>query len=124
MSQQTTEPYVVDEAGTLSITGTVRDHLGAAIPGTSLLTATYTLYDQATDAVINSRSNVDFKAQIDAQGAFVLTLIPADNPITTPGTLVRGGLERHVILVHATYDTNKGFYQEIQVDVRQLNRVP
>jgi hypothetical protein len=121
---QTGQPFVVNEEGTLRITALVTDELGVAIPGSSLTTMTYTLYDLASDAIINLRSAVDIKANVDASGNLVLVLLPADNPIVAPTKVARGARERHIVLFKWTYATGRGHWTEVQVDVVNLNRVP
>ncbi len=128
MTLQTSEPLAVNEDGTLRITGVLKDELGVAIPGASLATLTLTLYDLATDAIINSRNAMSIlnvsTGTVDASGNFALVLLPADNPIVTPATAARNSRERHIALLKWTYGTGRGQWQELQIDVVQLNRVP
>ena len=116
------KPAVVNEEGTLRITGTFQDDHGVAIPGSALLTCTLELYDVETDTTINDRDAVDISALVDEEGGLDLVLLPADNPIVTPG--VAGTRERHVALVRWTFDTDKGDSEVIEIDVIQIHRIP
>jgi len=117
------KPAVVNEDSTLAITGVLTDETGTAIPGTSLASCTLTLYDVATDGIINSRDAEDISANVDGEGALELILHPEDNPIVTAGAA--GTKERHVALLHFTWASNpEGRWQEIQIDVVRIHRVP
>lgn len=117
------KPAVVNEEGTLRITGTFQDDHGEAIPGSALLTCTLELYDLATDTTINDRDPDDISDLVDENGGLDLVLLPGDNPIVTPG--VAGTKERHVALIRFQYGTpTKGDSEVIEVDVIQIHRIP
>lgn len=93
------------ERTTAKYTATVQDEAGAAIPGASLTTLTFTLYDKSTGTIINSRDHVDVKSMVDVAGLLTLELKPADNVILDDSL----GYEHHVALFEFTYgDDNRG----------------
>jgi hypothetical protein len=109
------------EKTTRVITATVKDENNVAIPGASLTTMTWTLYAEqsATLAIINSRTTVDCKPNVDANGLLTLTLLPADMVILDD-TLI---LERHRILFEWTYSAGKAGKHEAQIIVSNLAKV-
>jgi hypothetical protein len=78
--------------------------------------ATYTLYDKKTKAIINSREDVaipGLAANVD------LELEPDDNVIIDD-TL---DVEQHVLFVEWVYDTDKQGKEELTFDVINLEKV-
>ena len=63
----------------------ILDETGTVVPGTSLYTATLTLYDERTKTIINSRNaqnvNQTNGVAISAAGVVTWTMAPADSPI-------------------------------------------
>lgn len=102
MSARTIIDGVFAEGGSAVLTATVQDNASppAAIPGGSLTTLTWTLYDERSDTIINSRDAVDAKASVDAQGLLTLALDAADMVIVKDRALE----ERHVVLVEWTWN--------------------
>ena len=88
----------VREMTTAVITGTVQDDSGTALPVADIDAMLLTLYDKATGDVINNRLLQDVKnannVTIDAAGALVYTMQPADNVIV--GSPAVGEAEGHV----------------------------
>lgn len=113
--------FTVPERATQRLTFTLKDETGAVIPGTSLTTCTFTLYDQATGVIVNSRNGVDVKANIDGSGLMTLILTPADGQILNDALT----FETHVALFQWTYNTgaSRGEY-EVALVVRNVKLVP
>lgn len=111
----------IAERTTRILGGTVLDETGTPIPGTSLTTATLTLYDEETGIIINSRTDVDIKANISALGVLAFELLPADNAIVKPARPE----ETHVALIEFTYSSGtKRGQHEISFTVVNSSRVP
>lgn len=74
---------VVNENSSSFYVATVKDENKIFIPGASLITLTMTLFlrDTATNAVINSRTDVDIKSKVDSSGVLTLEFTPNDNAI-------------------------------------------
>lgn len=51
----------------------------------AITTATLTLRDHVSKAIINNREDVDVKPNFDTEGHFEFLLDAADNPMVTPG---------------------------------------
>lgn len=81
------------EGTTPSISATITNKAGAAIPLASLTTLTLTLYniDDSACPIINSRNAQDVKnanrVTVDANGNLKWTLAPEDSAIATPSAL-------------------------------------
>jgi hypothetical protein len=108
------------EKTTRVITATVKDETGAVIPGASLTTMVYSLYDEDTLAIINSRTLVDIKANVTSGGVLTLELLPADMAVQTTSK----DEERHRVLIEWTYaaGVKRGSY-EAQVIVSNVEKV-
>lgn len=91
----------------------------AAIPGSALGTATLTIYDEHTEEIINSRSNVDIKPNISEAGALAFELEEEDMVILTP-TRKR---ERRRLLVTWTWDVDKRGSWEGQLVIENVTLV-
>jgi hypothetical protein len=94
----------VAEGTTCQITGTLVDETGTAIPGASLTTLRFTLYNKTGLTILNSRNAVDILnangGTVDSAGLVTMILDPADNQIVGAGV---GGGEQHVGLFEWTW---------------------
>ena len=112
----------VAEGGSALITGTFKDELSVPVPLASIGTVRLWLYDEATDAPINSKTNTDIKNTNGGiigttDGNFSLALAPADNPILD--STLRA--ERHIALIVATYNGGANVVKkELAITVRNL----
>lgn len=100
-------------------TATIKDEFGVAIPGASLTTLVWTLYTEHTLAIINARTAVDIKANVDANGLLSLVLTVADMAIIDD-TL---GDERHRILFEWTYGAGLAGKHEARIIVSNMAKV-
>ena len=73
------------------------------ITQTQLQTAVWTLYDDETDTIINSRENVDMLSAVGAGGNFTLRLGPTDN-VLVGSNPSEGDVEYHVVRIVYTWD--------------------
>lgn len=130
MATSATQPaeiavVTVSEGNRCRLTGTFADETGAAIPLASLSTLTLTLYDRATDTVINGRDaqsilNVHGGTYDATSGAFTLTLGASDNVIVTAGRA--GAVETHIALLEATWPVGGYWSGVVRVQVRDVHR--
>lgn len=113
--------HPVNQGATVTITGTIQDSAGVAIPLTSLTTATLTLYDRQTRAIINSRNAQDILntngTTIHAtSGLLTCILDPSDNTCT--GAKAK---EIHVALFRFTYNVGaKAGITEVFLEVAKV----
>jgi hypothetical protein len=109
--------YQIPERQSGRFQATLLDENGVFVPGSSLSTLTLTLYDRATDAIINGRNAQDVlnnnNVSVSEAGVVVWSITPADTPIvgtpvTTTIVTVDGervvGVEAHVALFRATWE--------------------
>jgi hypothetical protein len=69
------------------------------IPGSSLATAYFSLYDYATETIINERDTVSIKDDVDESGVLTINLEPADNAIIGDGG---DNEELHIAIITCT----------------------
>jgi len=90
---------------------------------TSVSTLKLTLYNETTNAVINSRNAQNVNGanggSIDADGILTMNLDAADNPIVD-STLGVGDLENHVARFTWTWTGGRTGIQELRFRVRKL----
>lgn len=91
----------------------------AAIPGSALITATLTIYDEHTAAIINGRTQADIKPNISEAGALAFELDEEDMVIHTP-TRRR---ERRRLLIEWTWDVDKRGSWEGQLVIENVAHV-
>jgi hypothetical protein len=118
----------VNEGNVVLLSGTLLDEESAPVPVAALGTMTLTLYDLATDAIINSRDgqnilNLNGGTFAPTSGAFELTLGSADNPIVTPAAIPVGQTETHIALLESTW-SGGGWCGIARILVRQVHRRP
>lgn len=116
----------VNEGNLALISGTLNDEAGDAVPLSALSTLTLTLYDRATDTIINSRTaqsilNANGGTFHATSGAFTLTLSADDNVIVT-STIAAGRTETHYGLIEATWSGGGYWSGLIRIMVRQVHR--
>ena len=122
----------VNERGTFEYKCQLVDENGDLLVAASLTTLVLTLYDRATDAIINSRDEqsvlnanggtIYSSLQTDADGNeynFAWNSEPADSPIVTAGSET----EMHVALFEWTYGSDAGSHQ-VYIRVVNINKRP
>lgn len=114
---------VVLEGESCNIKGTIKDADGATV--SSLTTLTLTLYDKASDLVINSRTNqniLNANGSSFSSGVFTIELDGSDSVIKGNG-LSKGQTETHVARVTWTYsdgDSTRTGMEEYEFPVQKL----
>jgi len=114
----------VQEGESANVTGSFQNG-DDAIAKAAILSVTFTLYDEATAAVINGRDGQDILdangGSITAAGVLTLKLQPADNCVV--GSIAAGRLEPHIGRVKWTWTdgllTRTGI-QEFRIYVEKL----
>lgn len=109
------------------ITLTLVDETGTVVPLAAITTAQLTIYarDEAALPIINSVDHVNIKndgvrGTIHAtSGLLTLTLQPNDNAIAN----VASDLEWHRMLIEINYSGTQYLRHELEVPVRNLNKV-
>jgi hypothetical protein len=115
----------INELNSWSFTADLTKDDGTALGPTALETLTLTLYDVATNAIINAVDHVDIKntgrGSLDAAGHLIVSLESADNPIVTTAL----PKEKHKALIIGTWADGTGYTsQEILFTVANINKVP
>ena len=110
--------FNVNQLSSFRVTSTLLDETGAVVPAASLTTFTLTLYDRATNAIINSRSAQNILnangVTVDSSGNMVWTGTPSDAPILNSTRTS----EQHVALFHYTWSSGaKGAYDAVILEV-------
>ena len=115
----------VNEGNLALVSGTLLDEDGDPVALSTLLTLTLTLYDQATDTILNSRDaqtikNANGGTMHATTGAFTLLLNPDDNVLVS--TVAAGQTELHLGLLEATWTGNGYWSGLVRVYVRSVHR--
>lgn len=107
------------ERDSITLTATVRDNAGTAIPGASLDTMTLTLYSEhAPDTLI--RDHIDVKSEVSAAGVLTHTFTSADMTIVDVDELT----EYHRALLEWTFSAGaKRGSWEVRIVLRNVYHV-
>lgn len=91
-----TDLGIVRERSSGRVTAVLQDETGAVIPSSSLSTLTLTLYDVATNTILNSRDAQNVlnanNVTVDGSGNLTWTVQPADHAVVSTKPRAR---ERH-----------------------------
>lgn len=118
---RTTWPDSVPESGSTRLTAVLKDEVGEPVPGSSLTSATLTLFDRATQGILNSQDEADVQASVDEDGVLTLDLTPDDNAILAAGR----ALEWHVARIQYAWDGgDKQGFHELHFPVANLALLP
>lgn len=119
----------IAEEATAILTAVIRDTEGAGLPAENLDALTVTLYDEASEDIINSRERQSILNEnggtVDSSGNLTLRLDPADTPILDD-TLTH---EWHIALFEWNWQVGSppvSYYgkAEVKHKVRNLEKVP
>lgn len=115
---------VARELKTYRITGVFTKDDGTPLTAAVLTAITLKLFDEKTGAIINSVNGTNIlntdRGTVDANGNFVCTLLPADNPIIDD-TLV---VESHIAFFEWEYGGTKKGGIEVEFRVRNFVKAP
>ena len=97
--------------------GRLLDENGAGVGSTILTSLTGTLYDRATQAIINRRNAQNIinanQCTMDAAGNFRWDWVPADQTYVNPNRTI----EEHVMLITAKWTRSDGFPGEANHEI-------
>ena len=100
MDQTRQGPLIVQEGESLNVSGQLVDFGGDPILKAGLVAFLVTLFEQATETVINGVDQQDRLAQVDADGSFTLKLNGEDNVIVDVAGIGSGQVEKHVLAMY------------------------
>lgn len=113
----------VNEGSSCLISFILKDYDETAISKSSITTATMTLFDKDTQAVINTQEDIDVKDGFSAEGGtFIWELVAASNPIVDAAQ----GTETHIALFEiastvGTYSISTT--EEVYIKVINLHKI-
>jgi hypothetical protein len=114
----------VNEHSSAVYTATLTDQSGAALAASMLTAVTLTLYDKASDTILNERDGQDVlnanDVTIDENGVLTWAMQPADNVIVNQA---RKTPEVHVALWMFAWATGH-YHHAAEIEVVPLKRVP
>lgn len=118
----------VAERSSAYIEGIILDEAGDPVALADITAFTLTLFNDANDAIINSRDeqsilNENGGTYHATTGAFTLTFASLDNPIVDT-TLPRGAKETHTALLSLTWPDGGRWLGEVRIKVVNLQLVP
>ena len=100
MDQTRQGPLIVQEGESLNVSGHLVDFGGDPILKAGLVAFLVTLFDEATETVINAVDQQDRLAQVEADGSFTLKLNGEDNVIVDVAGIGSGQVEKHVLAMY------------------------
>jgi hypothetical protein len=101
--------------GSLNVSGQLVDFAGDPIPKAGLSSFLVTLFDETTEAVINSVDQQDRLAQVAADGSFTLKLNGEDNVIVDLAAVGSGKVEKHVLALYWLWNDGSQDRSKIQL---------
>ena len=101
MDQTRQGPLIVQEGESLNVSGQLVDFAGDPILKAGLVAFLVTLFDEATETVINGVDQQDRLAQVESDGSFTLKLNGEDNVIVDLAGVGSGLVEKHVLALLA-----------------------
>lgn len=113
----------IPEKVSVQIAALIHDEKNVGIPAANLTTLVFTLYDLASESIINSRTAVNILntggGVVDTSGNLTLTLTPNDGVI-----LGTSDLEKHLVLLEWTYNSgSKAGRGEVELSIKNLLKV-
>ena len=100
MDQNRQGPLIVQEGESLNVNGQLVDFAGDPILKAGLVAFLVTLFDEATETVINDVDQQDRLAEVAADGSFTLKLNGEDNVIVDLVGVGSGQMEKHILAMY------------------------
>ena len=100
MDQTRQGPLIVQEGESLNVSGQLVDFAGDPILKAGLVAFLVTLFDEATETVINGVDQQDRLAQVESDGSFTLKLNGEDNVIVDLVGVGSGQVEKHIVAMY------------------------
>jgi hypothetical protein len=116
--------FRIQKSTTARYTATLKDELGAVVPGSTLTALTLTVYDVDTSQILNARDAQDALntngVSVDEQGNLVWTIAPADTAIITASK----SSERHRAVFAFSWGNGKRAWHRVDLQVDNESVVP
>ena len=100
MNQTRQGPLIVQAGESLNVSGQLVDFAGDPILKAGLVAFLVTLFDEATETVINGVDQQDRLAEVATDGSFTLKLNGEDNVIVDLAEVGSGQVEKHVLAMY------------------------
>lgn len=100
MDQTRQGPLIVQEGESLNVSGQLVDFAGDPILKAGLVAFLVTLFDEATETVINGVDQQDRLTEVVADGSFTLKLNGEDNVIVDLAGVGSGQVEKHLLAMY------------------------
>ncbi len=100
MDQTRQGPIIIQAGESLNVSGQLVDLAGDPILKAGLVALLVTLFDEATETVINDVDQQDRLAEVAADGSFTLKLNGEDNVIVDLAGVGSGQVEKHVLAMY------------------------
>jgi hypothetical protein len=100
MDQNRQGPLIVQAGESLNISGQLMDFAGDPILKAGLVAFLVTLFDEATETVINGVDQQDRLGEVEGDGSFTVKLNGDDNFIVDLAGVGSGQVEKHVIAMY------------------------
>jgi hypothetical protein len=100
MDQNRQGPLIVQAGESLNVSGQLVDFAGDPILKAGLVAFLVTLFDEATETVINDVDQQNRLAEVAADGSFTLKLNGEDNVIVDLAGVGSGQVEKHVLAMY------------------------
>lgn len=100
MDQTRQGPMIIQAGESLNVSGQLVDFAGDPILKAGLVAFLVTLFDEATETVINDVDQQDRLAEVAADGSFTLKLNGEDNVIVDLAAVGSGQVEKHVLAMY------------------------
>lgn len=97
MDQTRQGPIIIQAGESLNVSGQLVDFAGDPILKAGLVAFLVTLFDEATETVINGVDQQDRLAQVAVDGSFTLKLNGEDNVIVDLAGVGSGQVEKHIL---------------------------
>jgi hypothetical protein len=115
MNQTRQGPLIVQAGESLNVSGQLVDFAGNPILKAGLVAFLVTLFDEATETVINDVDQQDRLAEVDADGSFTLKLKGEDNVIVDLAGVGSGQVEKHVLAMYWLWNDGRQDRSGIQL---------
>lgn len=93
-------PLIVQAGESLNVSGQLVDFAGYPILKAGLVAFLVTLFDEATETVINGVDQQDRLAEVATDGSFTLKLNGEDNVIVDLAGVGSGQVEKHIVAMY------------------------
>jgi len=100
MDQTRQGPLIIQAGESLNVSGQLVDFAGDPILKAGLVAFLVTLFDEATESMINDIDQQNRLAEVEADGSFTLKLNGEDNVIVDLAGVGSGQVEKHILAMY------------------------